>query len=62
MDDREVIHLSVLLACLDQGPDMGLVDIGDKIKDKDQRDQEEKGDNYSYLFDEAIPGHTSAHV
>lgn len=42
---------------------MGLVDIGDKIKDdKDQRDQEEKGDNYSYLFDEAIPGHTSAHV
>ena len=35
---------------------MGLVDIGDKIKDdKDQRDQEEKGDNYSYLFDEVNP-------
>jgi hypothetical protein len=37
---------------------MGLVDIGDKIKnDKDQKE------NYSHLFDdEAIPGHTSAHV
>jgi len=43
---------------------MGLVDIGDKIKDdQDQKDQEDKRDNYSHLFDdEAIPGHTSAHV
>jgi len=43
---------------------MGLVDIGDKIKDdKDQKDQEDKRDHYSHLFDdEATPGHTSAHV
>jgi hypothetical protein len=43
---------------------MGLVDIGDKIKDdQDQKDHEDKRDYYSHLFDdEAIPGHTSAHV